>query len=288
MTYSYFPVTWKVADVIPIPKQGKDLTFPDHYRPISLLSNLGKITEKAIMLRLSKHAESFIQDEQHGFRKNYSTEHQLLRVIEYINEGFNTNRSTGAIFLDVAKACDKVWHQGLICKLYQKGIPAYLIKVINSYLECRSFKIKMRNIRSKPRPIESGVPQGSALGPLLFIIFMSDLNANNNTIMALFADDLAVLFKHKKPDFIVQKLNNQLERIQEWYNTWRLNINAEKCQAIFFTKRFMEPQSNLVYDEEEIEWRNDVKYLEVTLDKRLNFTAHINNRVKSTKIISIS
>lgn len=201
LTSSYFPKTWRHADIIPIHKPGKNPTFPVNYRPISLLSNFAKVIEKIINKRLNVHSEEVIQNEQFGFRDGHSAEHQIIRVIEYINDGFNTRRPTGATFLDINKAFNKVWHQGILYKMINSAFPLYLIKFIKSYLEDRTFCVKLNGHRSTRRPIESGVPQGSTIGPTLFNIYMSDfkLNYGSCTSFALYADDLMVFFKHRNP-----------------------------------------------------------------------------------------
>ena len=137
----YFPTSWKQADIITIPKQGKNPHIPHNRRPISLLSCIGKIYEDIILNRLKKHLNllKVIPLEQFGFTAQRSTTHQLVRLMEYVSGGFNMKQSTISAFLDIEKAYDTTWHTGLIYKLKQYGVPLDLLKIIISYLQNRTF-----------------------------------------------------------------------------------------------------------------------------------------------------
>jgi Reverse transcriptase (RNA-dependent DNA polymerase). len=141
----HFPETWKKADVVTIPKQGKDPKFPQNRRPISLLSCLGKVYEKIILERFKKFVftNNLIPDEQFGFIPGCSTTHQLIRLMEYITSGFERKMTTVAVFLDINKAYDSTWHTGLIYKLLSMNFPGELIRVIDSFLVRRSFRVKV-------------------------------------------------------------------------------------------------------------------------------------------------
>ncbi|GFW28579.1 probable RNA-directed DNA polymerase from transposon X-element [Trichonephila clavipes] len=140
----HFPDHWKTASVTPILKPGKPRCSPDSYRPISLLPVLSKITEKLILTRLNSHLteNNILISQQHGFRPRVSTSHQLLRVVEYIKTGFKDKKYTGAIFLDIQKAFDRVWHVGLLYKLIKINTPPPLIRIIRSFLTNRTFAVK--------------------------------------------------------------------------------------------------------------------------------------------------
>jgi hypothetical protein len=157
LRFCHFPSRWKSANVIFIPKPGKDLLFPQNYRPISLLSNVGKVLEKVILTRLVRatNENHVLPDEQFGFRPKHSTADQLIHVTEFISQGINQNESTGAIFLDVAKAFDTVWHDGLVYKLHTAGVSLAMVKLLNSFLEDRKFHAKIGNVLSTVREIEA-------------------------------------------------------------------------------------------------------------------------------------
>lgn len=181
--------------VIPIHKPGKNAHDPTSYRPISLFSVLAKIAEVSIRDRLLNFLDEHqkLIPHQFGFRKQLSTTHQLLRVTEMVAESFTLKMHTGALFLEIAKAFDRVWIKGLAYKLIQLGTPNYLIPLIHSYLSNRTFTVKLSNAFSSPRKILAGTPQGSVLAPLLFNIFINDISQHHTTTLALFADDTAIL-----------------------------------------------------------------------------------------------
>lgn len=173
----YFPVQWKVAKVIPILKPGKDPTNPKSFRPISLLSSISKLFERLIYHRALEVTElnDILLEEQFGFRKDHSTVHQLQRVTNYIKEHKAVSKSTVIALLDIEKAFDNVWHEGLIHKLIQYNFPVYLVKILQNYLSQRSSHVSIGSTLSDVYEVNAGVPQGSILGPLLYNLYTSDI-----------------------------------------------------------------------------------------------------------------
>ncbi|GBP74302.1 Probable RNA-directed DNA polymerase from transposon BS [Eumeta japonica] len=159
-----------LQEVIGIYKPGKPRDLSASYRPIILLSGLNKLFEKILKTRLSDHflGKGLIIDERFGFRPAHSCPQQVLRLVEYVSEGFETERSTVGVFFDVAKAFDRVWHAGLIYKLYSFQVPDRLIIIIQNYLANRHFTFRHERTHSTRRLIKVGVPQGSTLSPLLY------------------------------------------------------------------------------------------------------------------------
>ncbi|GFT72775.1 probable RNA-directed DNA polymerase from transposon BS [Trichonephila clavipes] len=151
----YFPKSWRMAVVIPILKPNSDDSNPQKYRPISLLSSLSKAYEFVILNRLNQHclARNIIIPEQHG-----STVTQLLRVTELVHTGFQNHQATGMLFVDIAKAFDKIWHDGLISKMMRLGFSDQILKIIHSYLNSREFRVRVENCLSSPLPVKSGIP----------------------------------------------------------------------------------------------------------------------------------
>ncbi|GJQ75498.1 hypothetical protein Trydic_g17585 [Trypoxylus dichotomus] len=286
----HFPTNWKLADVAMIPKPGQAANWPQNYRPISLLPVMGKIAERIILRRLKDEVEDLeiIPDSQFGFRSEHNTTLQVLRVVEHIKQGFNLKEYTGAVFLDVAKAFDKVWHQGLLWKMHRAGISKAMIRLIRSYLRRRSFRIKLEGQRSVARTATSGVPQGSALSPLLFNIYTSDIPTTAHVNMAMYADDVCIYTRSLDARVVDRRLQEALDALQTWYARWRISIHPGKSTAILFSgsgcrlKKHGNP-TELTIQGGIVPWHSQAKYLGITLDSRLNWGAHIHKIIDRGK-----
>lgn len=286
---SFFPPMWKEAKVIGIPKPGKLLSDPANFRPISLISSIGKLYEKSLAARLKSHLydNGIIINEQFGFNPEHSCPQQIHRIVEYAfhNRTRLSNVDiTAAVFFDIAKAFDKVWHNGLIHKLVKTNVPDTLIHIIRDYLSNRSFCYAYQGTLSSLRNTTAGVPQGSVLAPTLFSVYVNDLPSNGKVQLALFADDTALYLRGRNIMTIRDKLQVSIDRLGEWFKKWRIEVNPTKSSAILFHyyNRFDYRPSeipNLYFHSQDtksiIPWKNDVKYLGVTLDRRLNFKRHI-------------
>ena len=289
----YFPDKWKNANVIFIPKPLKDRKIPGNYRPISLLNTIAKIAERVILNRLQEVEADvhIIPDEQFGFRSNLSTSHQVLRVTEFVNDAFSRKQKVAAVFLDVAKAFDSVWHDGLVFKLHKSKIPPSLLKIIKSFLTNRSFQAKIGTSKSTTRPLRAGVPQGSVLSPTLFNLYLSDFPFDQirspRRIIGLYADDLAIFSRQHSLKSAASTAQSALKDLQKWYAKWRIKVNAEKSQAVMFNNgkgRNSLPPKLKIFDSH-IPWCTKAKYLGVYLDDRLTFASHIlyaSNRARQT------
>ena len=156
----------------------------------------------------------------------------LIFITQKIQECLNRKKKVCGIFFYISKAFDKVWHAGLIYKMIYLNIPTYLIKFVKSFLSNRNFKVKIKNYLSEPSPITCGVPQGSVLGPLLFLIFIGDIPLSNEkriSYSALFADDLFSIFIFDKVNKVVSnRIKLYLDSLVEWLFKWRLKMNASK------------------------------------------------------------
>ncbi|GBM71825.1 RNA-directed DNA polymerase from mobile element jockey [Araneus ventricosus] len=275
LKFRHFPNCWKTARVLTILEPGKDPTHLVSYRPISLLPTLSKLGEKLILNRYLTHATKLRphMPQQFGFTPQLSTTHQLLRVVEHINEGKNSNLATAAIFLDIAKAFDKVWIEGLIHKLIAYKFPQYIIEIIRSYLRNRHFTILVKNSDSTPRKLQAGVPQGGILSTITFVLFMNDIPQVRNIMLSLYADDTAILLQGKTPVKAIVAIQNYLKNPKAWLVRWKIKLNVDKTEAILFNKKNYNWPKVKVYGTP-IEWKKEVKYLGVVLDKQLNFQAH--------------
>jgi Reverse transcriptase (RNA-dependent DNA polymerase) len=272
----HFPAKWKEADVALLLKAGKSANFPQNFRPISLLPTMGKILEKIILTRLDQEVEALelIQPEQCGFRSQHSTTHQALRVVETITRGFGRRDVTGALFLDISKAFDKVWHQGLLWKMLEAGISLPMVQLVRSFLRRRYFRVKLPSVRSTPRQILAGVPQGSVLAPRLFIIYTSDVPKAAGTTQALYADDTAILASSRNAESVSLRLQAAIDALEDWYTDWRFEVNPEKSTAVLFQRRRLQPGTPLEMYGRRIPWTNQARYLGLTMDERLTWKTH--------------
>ncbi|GFV13676.1 RNA-directed DNA polymerase from mobile element jockey [Trichonephila clavipes] len=236
---NYFPDSWKTAVVIPILKPDKNPDLAQNYRLISLLSSLSKVYEFVLLRRLNQHcaASNMIIPQQCGFRPKCSTVYQLLRVTELIHSGFAKHKATGILFLDIAKAFDKIWHGGLLIKLIRLDFPAPLMKSIHSFLSHRSFRVRVDRILSSPRPIRSGLPQGSLSSPLLFTLYVNDIPQTDSSPLAMFADDTAVISQNKRFFVVISNLQHYISLLELWLNDWKIKVNASKSAILMFTRR---------------------------------------------------
>lgn len=283
LTLAYYPAQWKLAKVIPIPKPGKDPSSSRSYRPISLLSSLSKVLEKLLMVRVMNHVNvnNIFLEEQFGFRKGRSTLHQLTRVANFIRSNRDVSKTTVMALLDIEKAFDNVWINGLIHKLYLFHFPLYLIKIIYNYLSNRAFQVSIGSILSNIYSIVAGVPQGSILGPILYNIFTSDLPPlGRGGQLALFADDTAIMFKGRVIRPLVNRLQAGLDSLATYFNNWKVRINAAKTQAIVLphskSERLVPPPNlKLKLGGCSIEWSNEVTYLGLDFDSKLIYRSHV-------------
>lgn len=271
----YYPCQWKVSQIILIPKAGKKPEELNSYRPISLLPVLSKAFEKLLLRRLTPILESrkLIPDHQFGFRSAHGTIEQVHRIVKKISLALERKSYLSAAFLDVSQAFDKVWHEGLIYKI-KRQLPHSFLPILKSYLSDRHFSVKQQDEITGLYSIKSGVPQGSVLGPTLYLLFTSDLPASSYTEIATFADDTAVLALHHNPATASRYLQDNLNKIEKWLKKWRIKANEAKSTHITYTmKRDTCPPVTL--NGTQLAQLNDTKYLGIHLDRRLTWQKHI-------------
>ncbi|GFW56433.1 RNA-directed DNA polymerase from mobile element jockey [Trichonephila clavipes] len=263
----HFPESWKHASVIPILKPGKPRGAADSYRPISLLPVLSKLAERLILSRLNDYLNTnkILISQQHGFRPQLSTSHQLLRVVEYAKSGFKEKKYTGAVFLDIQKAFDRVWHTGLLYKLIKINAPPQLILIIKSFLNNRSFAVRVYDTHSSTKQIRAGAPQGALLSPTLFNIYINDIPKTRQTTVCLYADDTAILTQSANKNCITHFLHRHLAELEDWYKKWKISINPEKTEAVFFSAGHGTHKPPPVYVKNHpVPWSKSVNYLGVS------------------------
>lgn len=271
----FCPGQWKMAEVIMVPKPGKDLSDRRSYRPISLLPIISKVFEKLLLKRLKPVIEEsqLIPTHQFGFRNKHSTIDQVHRVTGIIEESLENRRICSAAFLDISQAFDKVWHEGLLFKL-QRDLPVQFYRILKSYLSDRLFRVKQGSEYSKIKPVSAGVPQGSVLGPIIYLLYTRDIPVNEDTTMATFADDTAVLAVGDTVEEASIKLQRSINNISTWMKKWRLKLNESKSTHINFTNRTV-INVPIIINSQVIPSKLEAKYLGMTLDARLNWKAHV-------------
>lgn len=271
----YYPLLWKVAQIILIPKPGKPVEEVKSYRPISLLSVMSKVFEKLLLDRLQPILveKQLIPNHQFGFRQQHATTEQIHRVCNSINKALEEKQYCSAAFLDVSQAFDKVWHTGLLYKI-RKVLPLNYFLILKSYLSDRHFLVKVKDQCTNLYPINAGVPQGSVLGPVLYLLYTADLPTSQNIITATYADDTAIIAAHSNPYIASQLLQTNLDSINIWLQTWRIKVNESKSVHITFTNR-KDTCPTVSINNQVLQQKDDVKYLGMHLDRRLTWKKHI-------------
>lgn len=288
ITTQYFPQQWKHATIIPIAKANKDLSDPTSYRPISLLNTMAKLTETIIHNRLDKYTDKLIINEQYGFRKNRNTTKLLTKITHDIIDIFNKRYVQSFVALDIEKAFDRVWTDGLTYKLIQyEKIPTILIKLLHNYQTKRTFQIKIKKEKSEIKTIGAGVPQGSVLGPKLFLYYINDIPLTKNIKTALYADDTALMASSFHPNVANKKLHIHLQKLYEYYNKWHIKINPAKTQFITFSRKTTHQitTQRIEYNSHPIQPSQTITYLGLQLDKRLRFRDNTNKQTNKTRTI---
>ena len=187
--------------------------------------------------RLERYLDqnNILYDHQFGFRKSFSTEHALMSITEQIKTNFKKKSFSCGVFVDLEKAFDTVNHSILISKLKHYGLKDPALSWFNSYLSNRSQKVTLNGHTSDSRSISCGVPQGSILGPLLFLIYINDMNkAINNSTVYHFANDTNLLYSHKNPNTLKRIMNKDLKSLYEWLCANRLSLNVGKTEFMIF------------------------------------------------------
>ena len=273
-----FPDLMKNAKVIPVFKNGSKLAC-NNYRPISLLSNISKLIEKAMYKRLHTFCSqtNCLYDLQFGFRAKTSTSHALISIIEHIQKNIDTGNISCGIFIDLAKAFDTVDHKILLSKLKHYGIRGIANQWFQSYLSNRKQFVSINECNSKYLPVECGVPQGSILGPFLFLLYINDLNqAIKYSTVHHFADDTNLLYADKSQKTLTKCINHDLTCLGEWLRANQLSLNVKKTELVIFRNQTSNITNKYKFkiNGQKITPTNTIKYLGITLDKYLTFTPH--------------
>ena len=274
------PSEWKTAEVSAIFKKGKN-SDPGNYRPVSLTSISCKLLESIITdeIRTFMETNNLFNKCQHGFRNKRSCVTQLLEVLNDFSRLVEKGECIDVIYLDFSKAFDTVPHQRLISKLRANGITDNLLNWINSFLSGRKQRVRVNSAYSKFAPVSSGIPQGSILGPLLFIIYINDLSNDAKCTCKIFADDTKIYDTDNNHTLI----QNDLLSFLKWSEKWLLKFNKAKCSVLHMGKN--NKQNKYYMDMEqtiELKSIDSEKDVGVTFSKDLKFNQHISNIIKKS------
>ena len=270
--HGVFPSQWKRAQVTAIIKSGdKDKTDRSSYRPISILSTLSKMCESIIHNRLLDHliSNKTITQYQSAYLPGDSTAQQLMNIIHKIKLAWSKKKIARAVFLDVSSAFDGVWHNGVLEKLRQCGIDSTAFTLFKSYLSNRKMVTVVDGILSDEVTLLSGVPQGSCLGPLLFILYLNDIVHDLQSLPFIYADDTTLVSIGKDLKEVTAVLNNDLEKISAWADKWKTKFNPTKSISLIFSKIPINNTVPVLMNNVEIESTNTHKHLGVILTSDL-------------------
>ena len=282
-----FPSCWKRANVSPVYKGKKSRQDKNNYRPISLLSNVGKVLERIVF----KHLYKFCSDNNlltwrnSGYKPGDSTINQLIAISHNILQLLEKGQDYCFISLDATADFDRVWHAGLIYKLKKIGICGTALDWLIDYLKDRKQRVVINGTNSCYIVINCGVPQGSILGPLLFLIYFNDITDNVKSDSFLYADDTSICRPITNPEIDFNILNKDLDNLSNWGSQWLVNFNPAKTKYIIFSKKHSNigyPRLNL--GNKELEKVKTLTHLGITFNSRMTWDSHIRNVIDRSLI----
>jgi len=274
---STFPSMWKLANVLPLYKKGDASNF-GNYRPVSLLSCTSKLLERLVF----KNIFNFIRDNdiltphQSGFQPGDSTTHQLSYLYHTFCQALDSKKDVRIVFCDISKAFDRVWHEGLLFKLSKIGIGGKLLAFLKHYLTNRKQQVVIGGQNSQPGVIKAGVPQGSVLGPLLFLVYINDLVNNITSNIKLFADDTSLYLEVNDPDQSAEILNHDLITLKSWADQWLVSFSPNKTRLMTCSLRNTK-HPDIIFDNVVLPETTTHKHLGLTLTNTLSWSTHIGN-----------
>ena len=275
------PSIWRKAIIVPILKKGKPRDSPGSYRPVSLLSCLGKVVERLVQARLYWHLENrnLLHPAQSGFRRARCTEDQVLKVTQAVADGFQSRRRTVMALVDFRRAFDRTWRTGLLWKMAGLGLPRCLVAWVRAFLSDRQACVRLNGQLGGFRCVREGTPQGAVLSPLLFLLFINDIARDfpAGVEVTLFADDLAVFATEKTIAGAEEKVQAALDELRKWAEEWKMDVSAEKTVATIFTLDPHEArrEARLFLGDSRLAHEPTPTFLGVRFDRTLSFRQHV-------------
>ena len=272
----YVPCLWKDSQVTMLRKPQKDKKKAENYRPISLTNCIAKVCETVVKKLILDHCEAnkVFGPQQSAYRANRRTTDNLLVLTQHISETYQWSEMVGLVCLDVEKAFDAVWRLGLIDKMIKIRIQTKIIKWLNSFLSQRNVYVKIKNTRSEKFSPTAGVPQGSVVAPILFLIFVSNIPETPAEI-SQFADDFALFYRSKCSQLIQSKLQASLNTLIKWCDKLKIKINPAKTKYMLFKNPSKRQTSiSLNINGKQIEEAKTMKFLGITMTPQLNWNEH--------------
>jgi exonuclease III len=285
----YVPQDWKIARVTPAYKGKGEFNNETNYRPLSVIAHIAKIVESCVQKQLIDflYKHRFISQDQFAYLKNHSTTFCLHRLIDDVLENMNNKEITGMCFLDIRKCFDTINHKILLIKLAKYGIKEYELKWFESYLSNRSQVVLHNGSPSGKRFINIGVPQGTILGPILFLLYVNDLsNVITKAQINIFADDVVIYSSHNNVDVLKCNLQNTINDVFSWYNEHKLSLSVEKCTTMVIQNRqsSLPIELNLKLGDTPLKQVRSMKYLGTIIDDELKWSQNLNAIAKKINI----
>ena len=280
---SCFPDCWKFSSVVPVFKNVGERSTAKNYRPVSLLSVVSKVFETLVNNRIVDHLQKcgFFSHSQYGFRSCRSTADLLTAVSDRIARAFNRSGATQAVALDISKAFDRVWHAGLLHKLMSYGISGQIFGLISSFLSNRRLRVVLDGKSSQEYPVNVGVPQGSILGPTLFLLYINDLPDDVICDIAIYADDTTLYSNCDRASDLwqqlqlISELESDLRDTVDWGEKWLVDFNAGKTQLVSFDWSNNNGSIDVKMGGSILEEKSSFKMLELTFSSKLDWGSYI-------------
>ena len=288
ITTGIIPAEFKTALVTPTFKKG-DKNKVDNYRPISVLPAMSKIMEYTIKDQLYEYMEqnNIMTNWQHAFKIGHSTTTCLLKLTEDIRKGIDDGKATGIVAIDLSKAFDVIDHNILLTKLYNIGIRGQFLDILQNYLNGRTQYVKYKESCSNKEYMTHGVPQGSILGPILFMIYINDLNdAVKKCNILSYADDTTIYYSSKYACNIQKAINEDIRRLERWFLENRMKLNEGKTEFMVVQPQNTEARFSRIHitmKKKNIVHANSIRILGITITKNLKWDKHINEIIKNCK-----